>query len=245
MIETLGVKNAAKLVPIESDMKPVDPVSENMNILNGKPVKAFLYQDHEAHIAVHMAAVQDPKIAKMVGQGPMAQAIMAAAAAHITEHVAFQYRKEIEKQLGAALPAMPDAEKDENFLPEEIEIQVSRLAAQAAGRLLQKDQKEAAMQQAQQQMQDPIIQMQQKELAIKEQETQIKAQKAQADAQYREKQLAITAATKADELKLKEKDMAIRAAAEADKGRREEMIAGVKLGAEVAKTREQQRRQAK
>ena len=242
MIEVLGIKNANKLVPLESDMKPVDPVSENMNILNGKPVKAFLYQDHEAHIAVHMAAIQDPKIAQMVGQSPMAQAIMAAAAAHITEHVAFQYRKEIEKQLGVALPPMPDTEMDENFLPEEIEVEVSRLAAQAAGRLLQKDQQEAAMKQAQQLQQDPLIQMQQQELQIKQQAEQTKAMKAQADIELRQKQLAVNAATKADELRIKEKALAVQAASEADKGRREELIAGVKIGADIRKSQSQQRK---
>ena len=225
MIEVLGVKNAAKLVPTDDDMKPVDPVSENMAIINAKPVKAFMYQDHEAHIAVHMAAIQDPKIAAMVGQNPMAQAIMAAAAAHISEHVAFQYRREIEKQLGSALP------HPEEHLPEELEVRLSQLTAQAAARLLQKDQQEAAAQQAAQQAQDPLIQMQQKELEIKAKEVDIK-----------EKKMAIDAATKADELKLKEKDQMIRAAAEADKGRREELLTGVKIGADLNKARMQSQR---
>jgi len=226
MIEVLGVKNAAKLVPTDDDMKPVDPVSENMAIINAKPVKAFMYQDHEAHIAVHMAAIQDPKIAAMVGQSPMAQAIMAAAAAHISEHVAFQYRREIEKQLGSALP------HPEEHLPEELEVRLSQLTAQAASRLLQKDQQEAAAQQAAQQAQDPLIQMQQKELEIKAKEVEIK-----------EKKMAIDAAAKADELRLKEKDQAIRAAAEADKGRREELLTGVKIGADLNKARMQSQRQ--
>ena len=226
MIEVLGVKNAAKLVPTDDDMKPVDPVSENMAIINAKPVKAFMYQDHEAHIAVHMAAIQDPKIAAMVGQSPMAQAIMAAAAAHISEHVAFQYRREIEKQLGSALP------HPEEQLPEELEVRLSQLTAQAASRLLQKDQAEAAAQQAAQQAQDPLIQMQQKELEIKAKDVEIK-----------EKKMAIDAAAKADELRLKEKDLAVKAASEADRGRREEMIAGVKIGADLQKSRMQAQRQ--
>jgi len=226
MIEVLGVKNAAKLVPTDDDMKPVDPVSENMAIINAKPVKAFMYQDHEAHIAVHMAAIQDPKIAAMVGQSPMAQAVMAAAAAHISEHVAFQYRREIEKQLGSALP------HPEEQLPEELEVRLSQLTAQAASRLLQKDQAEAAAQQAAQQAQDPLIQMQQKELEIKAKEVEIK-----------EKKMAIDAAAKADELRLKEKDQAIRAASEADKGRREELLTGVKIGADLQKTRMQAQKQ--
>jgi hypothetical protein len=227
MIEVLGVKNAAKLVPVDDDMKPVDPVSENMNIMTAKPVKAFMYQDHEAHIAVHMAAIQDPKIAAMMGQNPMAQTIMAAAAAHISEHVAYQYRREIEKQLGSELPH-PDEQ-----LPEELEVRLSQLTAQAAARLLQKDQQEAAAQQAAQQAQDPLIQMQQQELAIKEKEVAIK-----------EKKLAIDAATKADELELKEKEVLIKAAAEADKGEREELLAGVKIGADMQKARMQAQKRA-
>jgi hypothetical protein len=239
MLEVLGIKNAAKLVPTDDDQKPTDPVTENMNILMAKPVKAFMYQDHEAHIQVHMAAIQDPKIAAVMGQNPMAQTIMAAAAAHITEHVAFQYRREIEKQLGAALPS------PEEKLPEDIEVALSQLAAQAAARLLKKDQAEAAAQQAAQQAQDPLIQMQMKELEIKGQELQLKQQKQQQDAALKDKQFAVQAAAKADELKLKEKDLMIKAAAEADKGRREELIAGVKIGAEVAKSRQQPKAETK
>jgi len=222
MLEVLGIKNAAKLVPTDDDMKPVDPVTENMNILMGKPVKAFQYQDHEAHIQVHMAAVQDPKIMQIMGQNPMAQTIMAAAAAHITEHVAHAYRREIEKQLGSPLPDMKDT------LPPELEVQVSQLAAQAAARLLQKDRAEAAMQQAQQQMQDPLVQMQQKELAIREREAATK-----------EKKVVIDAAARADELKLREKEIIIKAASEADKGVREEVLSGLKIGVDIAKARSQ------
>lgn len=222
MIETLGIKNAAKLIPLDDDMKPVDPVTENMNILMGKPVKAFMHQDHEAHIQVHMAAIQDPKIAGIMGQNPMAQTIMAAAAAHITEHVAYQYRREIEKQLGSPLP------HPEEQLPDDMEVMLSQLTAQAAAKLLQKDQAEVAAQQAAQQAQDPMVQMQQKELEIKEKEVGLK-----------EKKVAIDAAAKADELALKEKEVMIKAAAEADKGQREELLAGVKVGADLAKTQAQ------
>jgi hypothetical protein len=175
MLEVLGVKNIGKLIPTADDQKPKDPVSENMAIINGKPVKAFLYQDHEAHIKVHMAAMQDPKIAQLIGQNPMAQQLQAAAMAHINEHVAFAYRQQIEKQLGASLPA-PDDE-----LPQTVEVELSKLTAQAAEQLLQLNQKEVAQKQAQEQAQDPLIQMQQQELAIKQQEVQIKAQKSQAD----------------------------------------------------------------
>jgi hypothetical protein len=224
MIETLGVKNASKIIPMDADMKPVDPVSENMNVLMGKPVKAFIHQDHKSHLGVHMAAMKDPKIMQLVGQNPKAQAIMAAASAHIMEHIAFQYRKEIEEQLGSALPPMP--EKDgEHTLPDDIEIQLSQLVAQAAQRLLQKDQAEAAQQQAQQQQQDPIIQMQQQELQLKQQELQLKVQQSQQELQLKMQQAQqqfqldqgelerkkqkdmLDAATKADELKLRESEL--------------------------------------
>jgi len=175
MLEVLGIKNIAKLIPSTEQITAKDPVTENMAIINGKPVKAFIYQDHQAHIQVHMAAMQDPKIMQIVGQNPMAQTIQAAAMAHINEHVAFEYRKQLEEQLGVPLPA-PD-----EVLPEDVEYEISKLMSQAAGKLLAKDQAEVQQQQAQQQQQDPIIQMQQQELALKAQDLQLKAQKTQAD----------------------------------------------------------------
>ena len=252
MIETLGIKNANKIIPDDEDQKPVDPVTENMNVLNGKPVKAFYYQDHEAHLQVHMSAIQDPKIAAMVGQNPKAQQIMGSAMAHIMEHVAFQYRKEIEKQLGASLPPMPDDEKDENFLPEEVEIQVARLSAQAAAKLLQKDQAEAQMQQMQQQMQDPVLQMQQAELQLRQQELQLKAQQIQIDAQTRQaeqqrkmQEMQIMAATRADELRLKEQEIvnrtqldAVRMGVDIQKHKAQQQEAGVRMGVEIAKAKD-------
>jgi hypothetical protein len=177
MLEVLGVKNIGKLIPNADDKKPKDPVSENMDIINGKPTKAFIYQDHQAHLQVHMAAMQDPKLMQMMSQNPQAQMIQAAALAHINEHIAFEYRKQIEEQLGVPLP-----KPDEN-LPEDVEVELSRLTAAAAQKLLQKDQAEMQQQQAQQQQQDPLIQMQQQELAIKQQESQAKAQKMMADTQ--------------------------------------------------------------
>ena len=193
MIETLGVKNAEKIVPISEDMKPVDPVTENMNIMRGKPVKAFLIQDHEAHLGVHMTAMRDPKLAQVMGQNPQAQAIMAAAQSHVMEHVAFQYRKEIEKMLGATLPPMHEENDEEEGreLPPEMEAQLAQLAAQAAEKLLQKNTAETQQQQAQQQSQDPLVQMQQKELQIKESEVQRKAAKDQADNAMRQQELQI------------------------------------------------------
>ena len=172
MLEVLGIKNIHKLVPAAEDQKPRDPVSENMAIINMKPVKAFMYQDHEAHIQVHMAAMQDPKIMQAIGQNPQAQAMQAAMMAHVAEHVAFEYRKQID---------IPNYE-DGDTIPEEMEVQVSRMMAMAAGQLLQKDQAEAAQQQAQQAAQDPIVQMQQKELELREREVGIKEQKLQLDA---------------------------------------------------------------
>jgi hypothetical protein len=177
MLEVLGVKNIGKLIPSADDQKPKDPVSENMNIINGKPVKAFIYQDHQAHISVHMAAMQDPKIQQMVGQNPQAGAIQAAAMAHINEHVAFEYRKQLEEQLGVPLP------KPDETLPEDIEFELSKLMAEAGKKLAAKSAAEVQQEQAQQQQQDPIIQMQQQELQLKAQDLQIKQQKTMADIQ--------------------------------------------------------------
>jgi len=187
MIEVLGIKNADKLVPVEDDQTPRDPVSENMAFLTGKPTKAFIYQDHDAHIATHTAMMQDPMVMGQIGQNPMAQQMQGAIMAHIAEHVAFQYRVQLEKRLGATLPA-PNTE-----MPEEVEVQLSKLVAQAATQLTQIHQGEAAQKQAQQQAQDPIVQMQQAELQIKQQETQIKAQKVQGELQLRAQELQLKA----------------------------------------------------
>jgi hypothetical protein len=175
MLDVLGIKDAAKLVPTIDDQKPVDPVSENMNALKGKPLKAFIYQDHDAHIAVHQSMMQDPKIMGAIGQNPMAQQIQASLMAHIAEHVGFKYRRDIEKTLGVPLPP-PDKP-----LPEDVEVQLSQLVAQASAQLLQKDQAEVAQQQAQAQAQDPVIQMQQQELQLQAQKLQMQAQKDQAE----------------------------------------------------------------
>jgi hypothetical protein len=180
MIEVLGIKNADKLVPTKEDAKPKDPVSENMDALTGEPMKAFMYQDHQAHIATHMSFLQDPMIAQMIAQNPQAKQIGASMQAHIAEHLGFQYRSQIEEKLGVALPR-PNEE-----LPEEIEVELSKLVADAGRQLTQQHQQQAAQQAAQQKAQDPIIQMQQKELQIKEQEVQRKIAKDQADVQIRE-----------------------------------------------------------
>ena len=187
MIEVLGVRNADKLVPIADDMKPRDPISENMAFLTGKPTKAFIYQDHDAHIAVHSSMMQDPMIMGQMGQNPMAQQMQASIMAHIAEHVAFQYRNQIQERLGATLPA-PNTE-----MPEQVEVQLAKLVAQAAQQLTQIHQGEAAQQQAQQQQQDPIVQMQQQELQIKMQDAQTKAQKAQGDLAIRQAEVQMKA----------------------------------------------------
>jgi hypothetical protein len=187
MIEVLGIRNADKLVPVTEDQKPRDPISENMSLLKGTPVKAFIYQDQEAHIAAHTSFLQDPMISKQMGQNPMAQQMGAAAQAHIAEHLAFLYRKKIEEQMGVPLPA-PDEP-----LPEEVELQLSQLVAQASAQLMQKNVQQAQQEQAQQQMQDPIMQMQQQELQIKMQDAQIKAQKVQGDLAIRQQELQLKA----------------------------------------------------
>ena len=179
MIEVLGVKNADKLVPTQDDLKPTDPVSENMDALVGKPMKAFIYQDHEAHMATHQSFMQDPMVAQMIGQNPQGQAIMAALQAHLAQHLGFQYRKQIEEKMGAPLPA-PNED-----LPENIEVTLAQLMAKAGTQLTQGKQQQQAQQAAQQQAQDPLFQLQQKEVAIKEQEVQLKAQKNAADIQIR------------------------------------------------------------
>jgi hypothetical protein len=187
MIEVLGVKNADKLVPTEEDAVPVDPVSENMNSLMGKPIKAFIYQDHEAHIATHQSFMQDPMVRQLIGQNPQAQSIMAALQAHIAEHTGFLYRKQIEEKLGVKLPVPNEA------LPEDIELQMSQLMADAGQQLTQQHQQQAAQQQAQQQAQDPVVQMQQAELQVKQQEVQRKTAKDQTDAQLKQQELQLKA----------------------------------------------------
>jgi len=191
MIEVLGIKNAEKLVPIEDDQTPRDPISENMAFLNGEPTKAFIYQDHDAHIAAHSTFMQDPMIAQQMGQNPMAQQMMGAIQAHIAEHLAYAYRKKIEEQLGVPLP------KPNEKLPEEVEVQLSQLVAQASTQLLQQNMAMAQQQKNQQMAQDPIIQMQQAELQIKQQEAQTRAAKVQGELQL-----------KAQELQIKQQEMA-------------------------------------
>jgi hypothetical protein len=187
MIEVLGIKNGEKLVPTPDDEQPRDPISENMAFLKGEPTKAFIYQDQDAHIAAHTTFMQDPMIAATMGQNPMAQQMMAAVQAHIAEHLGFLYRRKIEEQIGVPLP--PPNEK----LPEDVEVQLSKLIAEASAQLLQKNTAEAQQKQAQQQAQDPLIQMQQAELKIKGDEVARKAAKDQADMALAQARLQIDA----------------------------------------------------
>jgi len=189
MLEVMNVKGADKLVPLPDDIKPSDPVSENISIIKMEPVKAFEYQDHQAHITVHMAAMQDPVMQQLIGQNPNAPKIQGAMTAHIAEHVGLEYKKQIEAQLGMAIPD-PDGEQK---IPPQIEFQMSQRMAQAAQAVLQQHQQQAKQQQAQQQAQDPLIQLQQQELQIRQQEVQIKAQEAQAKAAQAQASLQLKA----------------------------------------------------
>jgi hypothetical protein len=187
MIEVLGIKNADKLVPTEDDEKPKDPISENMGFLKGEPTRAFIYQDQDAHIAVHTTFMRDPMIAATMGQNPMAQQMMAAIQAHIAEHLAFSYRRKIEEQMGVPLP--PPGEQ----LPEQVEVQLSQLVAQASAQLLNANMAQQQQQQAQQMQQDPLVQMQQAELQIKAQDAKTKELKVRGDLQLKAEELSLKA----------------------------------------------------
>jgi hypothetical protein len=237
MLDVLGIKNAEKIVPLPEDEKPTDPVTENQNILKMKQVKAFLHQDHDAHIAVHNMIMQDPMIAQQVGQNPQAQQMVAALQAHIAEHVGFKMRKAIEAQLGMVLP--PEDEK----LPPQVEIAMSAMMAQAANQVVQQNMQQAAMMQAQQQAQDPVIQMQQQELMLRQKELELKAQK-----------MALDAAAQADRQELEEEkvkgDLQLRAMKTASDIEKDKVMMnaqnekdGVRLGLDIAKARAEEARQ--
>ena len=228
MLDVLSIKNAHKLIPLPEDMKPKDPVTENQDILMMKPAKAFQYQDHTSHITVHMSAMKDPKILQLLQGNPMAQQLQSAMMAHINEHLGFQYRVEIEKQLGISLPAQKDESGDDINMDPEVEARLAPLLAQASQRLLQQNQAQAAQQQAQQQAQDPLVQMQQKELQIKQAEQQRKSQKDQTDAQL-----------KMEQIKVERARIAAQTAMEAAKSQSQkdsaETIEKMKMGIEMVK----------
>ena len=239
MLDVIGIKEAEKLVPMDEDQKPADPITENQNVLMGKPVKAFAYQDHKAHITVHMMAMQDPKIQQLLQNNPMAQSMQAAMMNHINDHMGMEYRKEIELQLGFNLPATEDESGDDIHINPEVEARLAPLLAQAAQRLFQKNSAETAKAQAQQAAQDPIVQMQQAELQIKAAEQQRKVAKDQIDAQLRMQQQQIETARIAAQTQIQREKMetekrmgALQTAAEMRDGKEREVM---RIGAELAK----------
>jgi hypothetical protein len=237
MLEVIGMRDIQKILPLAEDMKPVDPISENMNILNMKPVKAFLYQDHAAHIQTHMNLMQDPQLQQVMGQNPQAQVMMAAAQAHIAEHMAFAYRQRIEQVLGAPLPP-PDTP-----LPEDMEVEMSRIAAQASSVVLGQSQQEIAAQQAQQAQNDPVVQMQQQELQIKQAEQQRKQQKDILDAAAKADQLAV----ERERIQVQAQTDGARIGLEAAKAKNQQQVEetkqGIELGLKMGEVMSQQAQQ--
>jgi len=231
MIEVLGIKNADKLVPVDDDAIPVDPIQENQNILTGKPVKAFIEQSHQAHIQVHMSAIQNPQIQQMMQMNPQAQAIMATAMAHINEHIAFEYRKQVEQAMGMPLPT----EEQNKQTPPELADKIAMMAAQASQQLLQQAQQQAQNQQAQQKMQDPVVQMQQQELQLRQQDLQLKAQKQAGDMAAKADQIRIEEARIAAQKEIAAMQVGATAAAARDKLAKNQQAEGTRLGIEVAK----------
>jgi hypothetical protein len=240
MLDVLGIKNAAKLVPMQDDQRPRDPVTENMDILKGKPVKAFMYQDHQAHMAVHQSAMQDPKIQSVLEQNPNAQGLQAAMMAHITEHLGYEYKKQIEAQIGMQIPDY----EDEQTIPEDMESQIAQMAAQASQQLLQQHQQEAQQQQNQQQMQDPIIQMQMQELQIKQAEVQRKIAKDKLDAESKDKQLQVEMARIDAQKEIAGANMAMKHASDTQRNEKEQKVEGFRIGMDMNKMRMQQSHQS-
>jgi hypothetical protein len=239
MLEVLGIKNADKLVPLEEDQKPTDPVSENQNVLKGKPLKAFMYQDHQSHIQVHMMLLQDPLIQQFIGQNPRAPAIQAALTAHVAEHVGYMMRQKIEQQLGMPLP--PEDEK----LPPNVEIALSAMMAQAAQQVLQQDQAKAAQMQAQQQAQDPVVQMQLQELQIKQGELELKKQKLMMDATIATDKQELEEQKVSGRLELDALKVGAQINESKSKQQFEQERAGIQMGADIAKNKAQMDLQAR
>ena len=239
MLEVLGIKHADKLVPLEEDQKPTDPVSENQNVLKGKPLKAFMYQDHQSHIQVHMMMLQDPLIQQFIGQNPRAPAIQAALTAHVAEHVGYMMRQKIEQQLGMPLP--PEDEK----LPPDVEIALSGMMAQAAQQVLLQDQAKAAQAQAQQQAQDPVVQMQMQEFQLKQQELELKKQKIMIDASIAADKQELEEQKVSGRLELDSLKVGAQIKESQAKAQFEQEKTGVQLGADIAKNKAQMALQAR
>ena len=233
MLDVLGIKNAEKLVPLPDDQKPTDPISENQAVLKGKPLKAFMYQDHQAHISVHMSMLQNPAIMQIIGQNPMAQQMVSSMQAHMAEHAGYMYRQKVEQQLGMPMP--PEDEK----LPPQLELALSTMMAQAANQVLMQDQAQAAQQQAQQQAQDPVLQMQQQELAIRQQEVQIKKAKAASDTAVAMAKVQLETEKVGGRLKLDAMKVGSQIQNDKHKIATQEQQKGLELGIDVAKSKEQ------
>jgi len=239
MIEVLGVKNADKLVKTEDDAEPTDPIQENQDILTHKPVKAFMEQNHQAHIAVHMAAIQDPKIQQLMQMNPQAQVIMAAAMAHVNEHIAFEYRRTMEEAMGIVLPGKEENGEKKKRVPPEMADQIAIKAAQAAQQLLQQNQQEAQQQAAQQKLQDPIVQMQMQELQLKQQDLQLKAQKQQVDAAEKADRIRVEESRIQAQMQIAAMQVGAQSAAAKDKADKQQQAEGLRMGIDAAKHKAQ------
>ena len=233
MIEVLGVKNAQKLVPTEDDEIPTDPVQENQNLLIGKPVKAFMEQDHKSHIQVHRMAMQDPKIMQLVGQNPQAQMIQAAMMAHLNEHIGFEYRRQMQERMGLPLPTEDQNKK----VSPELANHIAQVAAEAAQQLFQQNSNEAKQMAAQQQMQDPVVQMQQQELQIRMEDLKLKAQKQQIDAAAKADQIRVEEARIEAQKEIAAMQVAAQSAAKRDQLQKQQEIEGTRMGLEIAKNK--------
>ena len=241
MLDVLGIKNYAKLVPMQDDIRPRDPVTENQNILKGKPVKAFMYQDHQAHITVHMSAMQDPKVQSIVGQDPQqAQMLQAAMMAHINEHVGYEYRRQIEQAIGIQLPNPDMLEEEDQVIPKELEIMISQRAAQASQMILQQNIQQAQQQQAQQQMQDPVVQMQMQELQIKQAEQQRKTAKDAADVAAKMAQIEVEKERIDAQKEIAGANMAMKRLSDQEKMERQQESEGFKAGMAAMQNRNKQ-----
>ena len=235
MIEVLGIKNANKLVPVDEDAVATDPVRENQNLLIMKPVKAFIEQNHKAHIQAHMAAIQNPQIQQLMQMNPQAQAIMAAAMAHINEHIGFEYRRQIEEAIGMPLPS----EENNKHTPPEVADQIAVMVAQASQQLLQQAQQQAAQQQAQQQAMDPVLQMQQQELQLRMEDLKLKQQKQQIDAAAKADQIRVEESRIEAQKEIAAMQVGAQAAAARDKAEKQQQTEGVRLGLDAAKHKAQ------
>jgi len=242
MLEVIGIKNAEKLVPLPDDMKPKDPVTENMDALKNTPLKAFMYQDHQAHIQIHMAVLQDPKSKQLIGQNPQAPQIMQALQAHIAEHVGMEYMRQMQQQMGIQIPYTDDPDETVDLSPEQ-EMQIARLAVPAAQNLLHQNQTAVAAQQAQQAAQDPIIQMQMKELQLKAQEIDIKQKQLQIDAAAKADQIEVEKLRIASQKEIAGMQVGAKTKADKEKLMAQQQLEGMRIGNQVGQAKAQMNQQ--